>query len=136
MDAQEILDLADVPDEDEGGENYSRWMAISPRQVKNMLQEVEVGSADYNLLKPLVDGKIVRFMGFNFIKSNRLYTDGTYRYCLAWIKAGVYLGINYDITSTVDRMPGKQNSTQIFMEMMLGASRVEEEMVVEVACKE
>jgi hypothetical protein len=136
VEAAEILNLGDIPSEEEGGANYSRWMAIGPHQVSNLLKETEVGSADYNLVKPLTEGKVTRFMGFNFVVSNLLTLSSTTRYCLAWVKAGVYLGMNYDINSTVDRMPNKKNSTQIFMSMMLGASRVQEACVVEIACIE
>jgi len=134
--ASEILNLADVPSEEEGGPNYQRWMAISPKQVSDMLLEIEVGSADYNLVKPLTEGKVTRFMGFNFVVTNQLVLASTTRYCIAWVKAGIYLGVNYDIVSTVDRMPNKKNSTQIFMSMHLGAARVEEKLVVEIACIE
>jgi hypothetical protein len=134
--ASEILNLADVPTEDEGGPNYTRWMAISPKQVSDLLKETEVGSNDYNLVKPLVEGKVTKFMGFNFVVSNLLTAASTTRYCLAWVKAGCALGMNYDVTSTVDRMPNKNNSIQVFMEMMLGASRLQESLVVEVACIE
>jgi hypothetical protein len=134
--ASEILNLGDIPSEEEGGANYSRWMAIGPKQVSNLLKETEVGSSDYNLVKPLAEGKVTRFMGFNFVVSNLLTLSSTTRYCLAWVKAGAYLGINYDINSTVDRMPNKKNSTQIFMSMMLGSARVQEACVVEVACIE
>jgi hypothetical protein len=134
--ASEILNLADVPSEEEGGANYTRWLALGPKQISDLLKEVEVGSSDYNLIKPLTEGKISRFMGFNFIPTNQLYATGGTRYCLSWVKAGVALGMNYDISSTVDRMPNKKNSIQIFMSMMLGGARLQEELVVEIACTE
>lgn len=134
--AMEILNSADVPDESEGGANYQKWCAIGPKQVSNLLRETEIGSADFNLVKPLVDGKVVRFMGFNFVMSNQLYATGGTRYCLAWVKAGMYLGINYDISATVDRLPTKWNAIGIIMKMMAGAARVQEELVVEIACAE
>jgi len=46
------------------------------------------------------------------------------------------LALSYDITATVDRLPTKQNSVQIYLEMMFGATRLQEECVVEVACLE
>lgn len=134
--ASETLNLGDVPTEEEAGSDFSRWMAIGPKQVSDLLKETEVGSADYNLVKPLSEGKVTRFMGFNFVMTNLLTLASSTRYCLAWVKAGVYLGINYDIEATVDRMPNKKNAIQLFLRMMLGASRVQENCVVEVACIE
>ena len=72
IEAMEILNLADVPDESEGGTNFTRWCAIGPHQVSDLLKEVEVGINDYNLIRPLVEGKITKWMGFNFVVSNQL----------------------------------------------------------------
>ena len=136
IEATEILALADVPDESEGGTNFTRWCAIGPHQVSDLLKEVEYGSNDYNLVRPLVEGKIVKWMGFNFVVSNQLPLSSTTRTCIAWVKAGAGFGLSYDITATVDRMPNKMNSTQVYLEMMFGATRLEEELVVSIACTE
>jgi len=134
--ASEKLNSADVPSEEEGGSNFTRWMAIGPKQISNLLAEVEVGSADFNLVKPLTEGKVSRFMGFNFVPTNQLYTASSIRYCLCWVKAGVGMALSYDIIATVDRLPMKQNSIQAYLEMMFGATRLQEELVIEVACSE
>ena len=55
---------------------------------------------------------------------------------MAWVKAGAGFGLSYDITATVDRMPNKMNSTQVYLEMMFGATRLEEELVVQIDCIE
>ena len=101
-----------------------------------MLKEVEVGSNDYNLIRPLVEGKIAKWMGFNFVVTNQLPLVTTTRSCVAWVKAGAGFGLSYDITATVDRMPNKMNSTQVYLEMMFGATRLEEELVVQIDCTE
>jgi hypothetical protein len=136
IEAMEILNLADVPDESEGGSNFTKWCAIGPHQVSDLLKELEVGSSDYNIVRPLVEGKITRFMGFNFILSNQLPLSSTTRSCVAWVKAGAGFGLSYDITATVDRMPNKMNSTQVYLEMMFGVTRLEEELVVQIDCTE
>jgi hypothetical protein len=120
----------DVPDD------WEKWCALGYKQIMDLLKETEVGSADYNILRPLVEGKITRFMGFNFIHSEQLYSAATVRYCPCWVKPGLTLALNYDITANVDVMPTKNYSTQVFMSMMFGAARMQEECVVEIACSE
>jgi hypothetical protein len=120
----------DVPDD------WEKWCALGYVQIKDLLNETEVGSADYNMLRPLVEGKITRFMGFNFVHSEQIYTSASVRYCPCWVKPGLTLAINYDIQANVDVMPSKNYSTQVFMSMMVGASRMQEECVVEIACSE
>ena len=131
MDALEIFNGFDIPPE------WEKWCAIGPKQVTDLLSEVEVASADYNMLRPLVEGKVARFMGFNFVMSNQLTTNGsTTRYCPAWVKPGITLGLNYDITTEVTIMPEYHYSYQVYLAMMLGAARMEEECVVEISCIE
>lgn len=136
MQAMQILQEADVPDESEGGPNFTKWVALAPSQVMDLLKEVEVGSNDYNLIRPLVEGKIAKWMGFNFVVSNQIPITTTTRSCPAWVKAGGGFGLSYDITATVDRLPTKMNSVQVYLEMMFGATRLEEELVVQIDCYE
>lgn len=130
MSALELFNKNDVPGD------WEKWCAVGSRQISDLLKEVEVGSSDYNILRPLVEGKITRFMGFNFVHSEQLYSASTVRYCPCWVKPGVTLAINYDIQASIDVMPNKNYSTQVFMSMMFGSSRMEEECVVEIACSE
>lgn len=118
-------------------EDWDRWCAVTARQIQDLLNETKVGSADYNELRPLYEGKIVKFMGFNFVHSELLPKDASNnRRVICWVKPGIALGINYDVTSHVDVLPTKNYSTQVFMSMMLGATRLQEECVVEIKCVE
>jgi hypothetical protein len=117
-------------------EDWEKWCALGYQQIMNLLGETEVGSADYNLLRPLVEGKITKFMGFNFVHSEQLTLSGSSRLCPAWVKQGITLAINYDVEANVDKLPTKNYSTQVFMSMQMGASRMQEECVVEIACLE
>lgn len=127
---KQLLDEAEV-DEDE-----PRFIAVSAKQIADLLATTEVKSSDYNNVKALVEGKIDTYLGFKFIRSERLAKTGTARFCLAWAKTGLRLGIGKDIVTSIDRLPGKNMSVQVFASMSLGAVRTEEARVVEVACKE
>ena len=127
--AAEILNLSDVdPDE-------PRYLVYGPRQLTNMLGETEVTSSDYASIKALVEGKINSWMGFSWIMSNRLRLD-TYRYVLAYTRSSMGLAIGSDITVSIDKRPDKSNSMQVFLTFDMGATRVEDEKMVTIACVE
>lgn len=129
--ALELLNAADAdPDE-------QKILVIGAKQVTNLLQEVELTSGDYVLLKPLMDGKVVRWGGFDIIMSNRLYVASSVRYCLAYLKnrAFGYL-LGQDIMTKAETRADKSFSVQCFASMDCGAVRLEEEAVIEIACQE
>ncbi len=75
-------------------------------------------------------------MGFKFIRSERLLSDGTSRLVYAFAQTAVGLALPKDITVDVGPRRDKNNSTQVYVEMSLGAVRIEDEQVVEIACNE
>jgi hypothetical protein len=131
-----------------------RYLCCSQVQLDNLLAQTEVTSADYNSVKALVDGKIDTFMGFKFIRSQRLlarsgtlaysYTDGSvgsgsgdadgHERAFAWVKSGLLLATGADIKSRIDERSDKSYATQVYACMSAGATRLEEEKVVEVLC--
>lgn len=128
--ARELKAEADVdPDE--------KWyMAVSPDQMTNLLDTTEVTSSDYNTVKALVQGEVNTFMGFEFVESNRLLSSGNNRRCFAWCKSGIILAEPKGVTTDIGPRRDKNNSTQIFVTMNLGAVRMEEVKVIEIQCYE
>lgn len=138
---KEILDAAEIDDmEDEDGQKSgkeaTRVIACSARQITNLLNTTEIKSVDYNNVKALAQGQIDTFMGFKFKRTERLAKSGTTRFCTAWIKGCVGLGIGKDIVSNIDVLPGKNYSVQVYARMSIGATRLEDEGVVEIGCFE
>ena len=128
--AKVLLERADVdPDE-------PRYICAPPSAIDNLLSDSTVTSSDYNTIKALVQGDINTFVGFEFKKSNRLplVTTGTYRAAYAWAKGGLGLGIAQDVKTRISERPDKSYSVQVFLSMDIGATRVEEEKVVEIPC--
>jgi hypothetical protein len=60
----------------------------------------------------------------------------TTRYCLAWVQGCMALGIGKDIVASIDVLPTKNYSAQVYARMSMGATRLEDEGVVEIACFE
>jgi len=127
--AKKILDQNEVP-------STERYFAITAEEVEDLLAITEVTSSDYAQVKALVSGDPGTICGFNFIQTERLPISSTTRYCAAYHKTGVVLGIWKDMISSIDIMPGLHFSAQIYGGQSYGATRLEEEKVVQVECTE
>jgi hypothetical protein len=139
-------------------ESIPRYIAVTSSQIYSLLGQTEVASVDYNSVKALVDGNINTFMGFTFIRTERLSrsstditytaTDGTVgsgtgtitasnsRRCIAWAQDGILLGIGNDITARIGERSDKGYATQVYFKMTIGATRMEEAKVLELLCSE
>jgi hypothetical protein len=134
--AKEILDNNEVDGDEAMAE---RFIACTPKQISNLLATTEATSGDFAEVKALVRGEIDTFMGFKFIRlSSRIVpTDGSgYRRVACWQRAGVYLGINEDVTGDIGPRRDKRGSIQASCFASWGSARVEETRVVEIKCAE
>lgn len=129
--AKELLDAAEVDPE------MKRYMVVTAKQITNMLNTTEVKSADYNTVKALVAGQINEFLGFEWIRSERLKVDGSSnRLCYAYAQGAIGLAIGDDITVDVGPRRDKGNSVQVLVQLTTDATRIEDVQVVEIACAE
>jgi hypothetical protein len=126
---QEIFNTADVDPDD------ARVIVVHSKQITNMLNTLEVRSADYAEVKALVSGKVNTFMGFTFKINNRLTKVSTTRTCVAWVKGAIQI-IKGNIQTRVDQLPGQNYATQIYSDYDLGGVRIHDEAVVQVDCTE
>ena len=129
--AKEKLDAANVdPDE-------ARVLVCSAKQISDLLGTTQITSADFNSVKALVQGDIDTFMGFKFIRSERLGTDSNgNRQVLAFTNTSMGLALGKDIQTKISERADKNYSTQVYLCMTIGATRVEDEKVIEIACTE
>jgi hypothetical protein len=127
---------------------------VDAQMLEELLGVTEVVSADYNSVKALVNGELNTFLGFNFIRTeltpwvntflgfNFIRTELTpwvnessdYRGSLAIQGSGLGMAIGQDVITRIDERADKSYSTQVYLCMTFGATRVEEEKVVEIAC--
>jgi hypothetical protein len=138
---KEILDSNEVDDDaslqaDGQGATPSRVMVVNTKMLTNLYGTTEIKSIDYNSVKALANGALDTFLGFKFVRTELLPKDATATtgYALAWAKSCVALGIGLEINTSVDRRPDKNNAWQVFADMSMGAARLEDEGVVEIAC--
>ena len=129
--AKKILDQNSVDP------SIQRYIVVSPEQIEDLLNITSVTSADFNTVRALVQGEVDTFVGFKFIVSNRLNTDSDgNRQVIAFAGDGIKLAVGKDVTGRIDERSDKSYSTQIYYCMDIGATRMEEEKVVEIACTE
>ena len=133
LDAKKKLDLKDVDP------SLKRYVVCGATQISDLLNTTEVKNSDYNTVKALAMGQVNSFLGFEFIMSNRLDFDATYtddRLVFAFTEDAVKLAVGKDITARIDERADKSYSTQVYCCMSIGATRMEEEKVVQIPCDE
>ena len=128
--AKKKLDLADVDP------SINRYIACGPDQIEALLGDTNVTSSDFNTVKALVQGEVTQFMGFEFIMTNRLAKSGDNRTCFAWAEDGLALAIGKDVNARIDERADKGYATQVYYCMSVGATRMEEEKIVQILCDE
>jgi len=148
---QALFDLNDVYDDE------MKYFAFSGSQKQSMLNQERATSQDFASVKALVEGRMDTFMGFMFRRSERLpvtadvteynpvtgaiQAGGTVlpagaRRCFAWCKGGMLSTIGNDIMARISERDDKRYSTQVYAMHSVGATRMEEEKVIEVICTE
>jgi hypothetical protein len=146
-----MFDVNEVPD-------LERHLLIGAAEIRAMLQEEKMTSQDYAAVKALVHGEINTFMGFNFVRLERLplltsaitnadLTDGSIgdgastlavgsKRCIAFAGSAMIAGIGANPTAKVSERPDKHYANQLYYSMSIGAMRMEEVKVVEVITKQ
>ena len=123
----------------EGDEGEDRYMAVKAAQKGNLLATTEATLKEFGVAKddmaPLRDGKVAYIMGFQLIHSERLQTNTSSQTRVpAWRKSGMGLGISKDISAQMAERPDKRFSMYVYLDMSIGATRLEESKVVEIVC--
>lgn len=133
IEAKEKLDAAEVDD------YIPRFFVAGSSQMSALLEDDKITSSDFNTVRALVRGELNEYLGFTFVRSERLPVGNigaNIRQCYAWAMTGVRLGVAMEPNSVASPRPDKRNSMQIYTCGSWGAVRVEDEQVVEVACDE
>ena len=114
------------------------YCAISSVEHDSLLNEIQVVSTDFNDKPVLVEGRVTRFLGINFIISERMTTAtddaaGTSRQIPMWAKSGMHLGTWNDMqTDITQRRDLSGMPWQAYLAMSMGATRLEEKKIVRI----
>lgn len=128
--AKEILDHNEVD------EFYPRFFAATSRQMRELLEDDKVTSQDFNTVKALVNGQIDTFLGFKFIRTERLISTSSVRNCFAWAQPAIRFINGMAPNTTASPRPDKRYAQQIYTCGSWTALRTEDAMVVSVLCSE
>jgi hypothetical protein len=135
FEVQEILAAADVdPDE-------RKCLVIGPTQQRVLMGILQVTSADYQEKKALATGYLPNFMGFDIIVSTRLGQTttppaGGEIYCLAFTDKAIGLHTARNMSATAAERADMSFSWQCYVDMDLGAIRVEDAHFVQIHLKD
>ena len=128
--AKRILDANEV-------EATDRYALATSQQISDLLNTTEVASSDYNVVKSLVQGEINTWLGFVWIRSERLLTDASSnRLTYFFQRYAMQLAIQKDIEGRIDERIDMNMAWQVYLRMCMGATRLEEGRIVQVACTE
>lgn len=114
--------------------------AVNASAHDALLSEIEIISSDFNGgVKPVLqDGLITRFLGIDFVHTELLTTatddaSGTSHQVPVWVQSGVHLGIWQDLQVNITQRDDLRGLPwQIYHNLTLGATRLEEKKVVRV----
>lgn len=134
MTLSKLIQAKEILDANEVDPMIPRYLALNARGVSQLLEDEKLTSADYNTVRALQRGSLDEFMGFTFIRLERLNDDGSGNsYALAYAGLAVVMGVAARPSTIVAPRPDKRMAQQLYTWGSWGAVRVEDEMVVEVA---
>lgn len=126
------------------------YIALTSVQYDNLLNEVQAVSNDFVSAdkKVIESGQLPKLLGFNFIQCEygnsasfpvaaALTLDGNgYRRVPVWAKSGMSAVTWDENNSYIDRLPGKQQSVQVWAGTTVAASRNQEGKCLQLLCLE
>lgn len=108
--------------------SITKYWAMNPKSIADLLALEQIGSADYATLKNLQNGGVDFYAGFQLFWSNRILkntTDSTCYRSLAWAEDGLVFGQAKDITARISERADKKYSWQVYSVISCGAVRLE-----------
>jgi hypothetical protein len=115
----------------------TKTVVIGSQQEADLLNQAQVQSTDFNPGAVLVEGRVVRFMGFNIVVSERLDKVSNDRYVIAFVKSGIHLGVwKEQVTNISHRTDLTSEPWDIYNCMTFGATRTQQGKVVRILCDE
>jgi len=119
----------------EEGEVLDVW--ITSDQSAQLLKIPEIINLDYTTRAALQEGKATTFMGFRFLRCERLLgtgTSGDPRQCIIAKKQAVKVAYAKDLTFDMWKLPGKRNIPYMYLSLGMDAVRMWGECVIRLNC--
>ena len=131
---QALMELENDPDD-------LFHIAVSPKQMSDLLREAETQSIDTAIIRSLVAGIVNEYMGFRFVVTNRIKigssndvdVDTNVFEVPVWTKEGMLFAKHTSPIFSVDKLPRKQ-IWQISARVGMAAIRMDEDKVLRIEC--
>ncbi len=131
---QALMELENDPDD-------LFYIAVSPKQMSDLLREAETQSIDTAIIRSLVAGIVNEYMGFRFVVTNRILIGSSNDVDLdtnvfkvpVWTKEGMLFAKHNSPIFNVDWLPRKQ-IWQVSARVGMAAIRMDEDKVIQIEC--
>jgi len=135
MNVAKIIEAAKLLGQNEVDPSIKRYMALNEAAIASLMKDEKIISQDYNAVRPLQEGKVANYFGFQLMPTERIGTDsnGDHK-VLFWAEDGLLLGIGSNPMAKITERADKNYATQVFNSMCIGATRMEEAKVGYIEC--
>jgi hypothetical protein len=135
LDAKQLMEENEVFGQDIDGDEA--YLVLNAKALRGLYDEAKITSSDYaGELQALYNGEIDQFLGFNFIRTERLAVATNVRTCFAFVKSGIALDIWQNPKFKLSERNDFNDAAQLRGTAAAGATRLEEVKVVEIPCDE
>lgn len=135
LDAKQLMEENEVFGQDIDGDEA--YLVLNAKALRALYDEAKITSSDYaGELQALYNGEIDQFLGFNFIRTERLAVATNIRTCFAFVKSGIALDIWQNPKFKLSERNDFNDAAQLRGTAAAGATRLEEVKVVEIPCDE
>ncbi len=135
LDIKERFEAAEVCGQ--GTMDNMYCLALTSSQLRGLYNEARITSSDFaGELSALYHGEIDHFLGGEVVRTELLPKNGNIRSVAAWVKSGVCFGMWTNPTFKLAIRDDFNDALQLRGKFQAGATRLEEEKVIEIFCDE
>lgn len=106
--------------------------ALTPKALRQLLEQTEIQSVDYNVMRSLMSGNVETFMGIKFFTCNVPELVDNDKVVFFGDDALIF-GKADNVILDTDRRADKNNNVQVMIRHSFGAVRLEDALVIEVS---
>lgn len=117
-------------------DNEQAWIIVTSKQADDLLKEAQIISRDYNDSMVLKDGKLESYLGFKFLRTERLIVDGSsFRRIPAYVESAMNFSMWEDVLTSVNKRTELRGEPyEVYSMATYGATRTDEKRIVEIKC--
>jgi hypothetical protein len=117
-------------------DNEQAWVIVTSKQADDLLREAQIVSRDYNDSMVLRDGKLESYLGFKFLRTERLVVDGSsFRRIPAYVESAMNFTMWEDVQTSVNKRTELRGEPyEVYSMATYGATRTDEKRIVEIKC--